>query len=104
MDDLSLIGGTAVLRGVADVAAHREAHRRRRLRDVAVVLSIAAAFLAWRILLGHPLELRWPEIHLSPEMQQMLPGAALIVVLGADRKITRLNSSHSSVSRMPSSA
>ena len=83
MDDLSLIGGTAVLRGVADVAEHREAHRRRRLRDVAVVLSIVAAFLTWRILVGHPLELRWPEIHLSPEMQQLLPGAALIVVLGA---------------------
>lgn len=81
MEDLSLLGGHAVLRGVADVSAHREAFRRRRLRDIAIVLSIVAAVLLWGLVSGDPITLGWPEIHLSPEMQQLVPGVALILIL-----------------------
>ena len=83
MEDLSLLGGQTVLRGVADVTAHREAVRRRRMRDLAIMLTVVAVLLLWGLASGHPFTLGWPEIHLSPEMQQLLPGAALIVVLGA---------------------
>jgi ATP-dependent Zn protease len=81
MEDLSLLGGHAVLRGVADVSAHREAFRRRRLRDIAILLGIVALVLVWGLASGHPFTLGWPQIHLSPEMQQLVPGVALILIL-----------------------
>ncbi|MFM9011103.1 MAG: AAA family ATPase, partial [Planctomycetota bacterium] len=81
MEDLSLLGGHAVLRGVADVSAHREAFRRRRLRDIAIVLGIVAAVLLWGLVSGDPFTLGWPDIELSPEMQQLVPGVILILVL-----------------------
>ena len=81
MEDLSLLGGHAVLRGVADVSAHREAFRRRRLRDIAILLGIVAIALVWGLASGHPFTLGWPQIHLSPEMQQLVPGVALILIL-----------------------
>ena len=81
MDDLSLLGGHTVLRGVADVSAHREAFRRRRLRDIAILLSVVAAVLVWGLVTGDPITLGWPDIRLSPEMQQLVPGVILILVL-----------------------
>ena len=81
MEDLSLLGGHAVLRGVADVSAHREAFRRRRLRDIAILLGIVAVALLWGLASGHPFTLGWPQIHLSPEMQQLVPGVVLILIL-----------------------
>ncbi|MFM7060057.1 MAG: AAA family ATPase [Actinomycetes bacterium] len=81
MDDLSLLGGHAVLRGVADVSAHREAFRRRRLRAIAIGLGLVAVALLWGLLSGDPFTLGWPEIRLSPEMQQLVPGVILILVL-----------------------
>ncbi len=83
MDDLSLLSGHAVLRGVADVSAHREAHRRRRLAQIVAGLGLIATVLYWRLLAGIPFTFGWPDIHLSSEMQQLLPGVALIIVLGA---------------------
>jgi len=81
MEDLSLLGGHTVLRGVADVSAHREAFRRRRLRDIAIVLAVIAAVLLWGLVTGDPITLGWPDIRLSPEMQQLVPGVILILVL-----------------------
>ncbi len=81
MEDLSLLGGHAVLRGVADVSAHREAFRRRRLRDIAILLGVVAVALLWGLASGHPFTLGWPQIHLSPEMQQLVPGVVLILIL-----------------------
>lgn len=81
MEDLSLLGGHTVLRGVADVSAHREAFRRRRLRDIAVVLAIIAAVVLWGLVSGDPITLGWPDIRLSPEMQQLVPGVILILLL-----------------------
>ena len=52
MEDLSLLGGQTVLRGVADVTAHREAVRRRRVRDLAIMLSIVAVLLLWGLASG----------------------------------------------------
>lgn len=81
MEDLSLLGGHTVLRGVADVSAHREAFRRRRLRDIAIVLAVIATVLLWGLVTGDPITLGWPDIRLSPEMQQLVPGVILILVL-----------------------
>ena len=43
--------------------------------------SIAPAVLVWGFLSGHPFQLSWPQIHLSPTMQQLVPGIALIFIL-----------------------
>ena len=64
-----------------------------------------------RLLEVHKLELllAWADLHsgdpqAEPDAVPVRFGGPRLIALGGDRKSTRLNSSHSSVSRMPSSA
>ncbi len=51
-------GGTTVLgRASADVSASRERRRRRRLWRIALALGPPTAYLQWRLLSGHPVDL-----------------------------------------------
>lgn len=55
----------SILRNVSDVAETREGKRRRRLKNLAVLLAIPTAFLWWRILSGEGLALtdfRLPQV------------------------------------------
>ena len=69
-------------------------------RSVEHLLLVALA-VALALLIALPLGLL---IHGRPRLSRLVLGAANAVQTIPDRKSTRLNSSHSSVSRMPSSA
>ncbi len=62
-----------------DVAATREAQRRRRLKRVAFVLFPLAAWLWWRALSGNPVSPGLPQ--LGPDVMFWLPGLAIIALL-----------------------
>jgi ATP-dependent Zn protease len=82
--DVRLLGSAEVLRGtVGDVARQREAHRRRRLWEVAAVLAAAAIYLYVRWTGGNPVHLGWPDLTLPSGLKDYLPGLILVVVLGA---------------------
>jgi ATP-dependent Zn protease len=71
MDQAALLGST-----LADVAVHREAARRRRLRNLALTLGGVAVWLWIRILSGNPVG--WGPPHLGADSATWLPGAILI--------------------------
>ncbi|MGH9063159.1 MAG: AAA family ATPase [Acidimicrobiales bacterium] len=77
--DLESLVGTSVLPGGGeDVAADRERARRARLRRLAVVLALIAAFLWGRLLTGAPVRL-WP-VHLPSGAATWGPAVALIAL------------------------
>ena len=65
----------------------------------AILIAVMAAAWGWRLLRAHRLPLWWARVCL-------LPVCVIVaaMALSVDRKSTRLNSSHSQQSRMPSSA
>jgi ATP-dependent Zn protease len=82
--DVRLLGSAEVLRGsVGDVARQREAHRRRRLWELAAVLGAAALYLYIRWTAGSPVRLGWPDLTIPEGLRDYLPGLILVVVLGA---------------------
>src|SRR5919107_2201678 len=66
---------------LADIAAAREAARRRRLRRLAMLLAVPAAWLWARLLAGTPVG--WGIPALGPEMTSSPPAVALVLLLGA---------------------
>jgi len=70
----------AVGRALADVAAAREANRRRRLRTIARVLALVAIWLWFRALTGKPVRPGLP--HLGPNGAAIMPGLLLVVMFG----------------------
>jgi cell division protease FtsH len=74
LQSADVLGGS-----LADIAAAREAARRRRLRRVALVLGAATAFLWVRLLAGNPVGWGAPEV--GPELTSYVPAIALVVVL-----------------------
>lgn len=82
--DVRLLGSAEVLRGsVGDVARQREAHRRRRLWELAAVLGVAALYLYIRWAGGSPVRLGWPDLTIPEGLRDYLPGLILVFVLGA---------------------
>src|SRR5829696_10589147 len=76
LQSAGVLGGT-----LADIASAREAARRRRLRRVALVLGVPAAWLWGRLLLGNPVGWGFPD--LGPDVGLYLPAIVLVVVLAA---------------------
>jgi ATP-dependent Zn protease len=63
-----------------DVAHHRERTRQRRISRVAVLFSLVAVYLWWRILAHLPLS---PvAFHLTATQQEMLPSIFIVIILG----------------------
>jgi len=78
--DLKSLGQTEVIgSAVADVAAQRERARQSRLKKVALVLSLIAAWLGYRLLAGNPVALGAPE--LPGGWVDYAPSIALIFLL-----------------------
>jgi ATP-dependent Zn protease len=75
LDQAALLGST-----LADVALAREGARRRRLRNLALLLGSAAVWLWIRILSGNPVG--WGLPHLGPNSSTWLPGVILIGLFG----------------------
>jgi ATP-dependent Zn protease len=71
LDQAALLGSN-----LADVARAREAARRRRLRNLALVLGAAAVWLWIRVLVGNPVGWGLPKLPDNSEM--WLPGAVMI--------------------------
>jgi cell division protease FtsH len=81
--DVRMLGSAEVLRGaVGDVARQREAHRRRRVLKVSLVLAAIALFFYWRLIGGNPVRFGWPDLTIPSGLQEYLPGFILIIVLG----------------------
>lgn len=79
MADLQSLAGADIVRGaLADVAVAREQSRRGRLRRLAVVLAVPAAFLWLRLLAGDPFTFRAPT--LGPNAIIWLPGLFLVLI------------------------
>jgi ATP-dependent Zn protease len=74
LQSAGVLGGT-----LADIATAREAARHRRLRRVALLLGVPAAWLWFRLLTGDPVGWGMPE--LSSDVVSYLPAFALVVVL-----------------------
>jgi ATP-dependent Zn protease len=79
--DLKALGRNEVLGSLADVAKAREHGRQARIRRLAVLLFLTAAWLWFRLLTGSPVQLGWPQlpdwlIALSPAL-----GLTLLLVL-----------------------
>ena len=107
------LAGTRILLGIsAGIAAYKSAHLARLLKksgaEVRVVMTDGAqAFitpLTLQALTGEPVRtsLLDPEAEAGMGHIELAKWADIILI--ADRKSTRLNSSHSQQSRMPSSA
>ena len=76
LQSAGVLGGT-----LADIAAARETARRRRLRRMALVLVVPAAWLWIRLLSGDPVGWGMPD--LGPDIGLYLPAIALVLVLMA---------------------
>jgi cell division protease FtsH len=76
LQSAGVLGGT-----LADIAVARETARRRRLRRMALVLAVPAAWLWIRLLSGDPVGWGMPD--LGPDIGLYLPAIALVVVLMA---------------------
>ena len=76
LQSAGVLGGT-----LADLAAARETARRRRLRRMALVLLVPAAWLWIRLLSGDPVGWGMPD--LGPDIGLYLPAIALVLVLMA---------------------
>ena len=77
-----VLGQVGALGGaMADVAVQRERSRRMRLRRVATLLGIVAAWLLIRALLGNFVVLGPP--HIPAALQTYLPAFLLVGLLGA---------------------
>jgi cell division protease FtsH len=77
--ELDSLGRAHVLwTATADVAVTRERARRRRLRRLAVVLGVVAAWMWTRVVSGDPVQLGAPQLPFPPEF---LPGLLLTLVL-----------------------
>jgi len=63
-----------------DVVEAREQDRKRRLSKVALVLTIVAGWLWWRLVSGNPVELGWPS--LPQDAVFWLPGLVFLAILG----------------------
>jgi ATP-dependent Zn protease len=80
--DVRLLGQAGVLGGsLGDVARQRERSRKFRLGRILVVLGPVAVWVWWRIVVGNPVHLGWPQISTSPEMRQYIPGLLLVGIL-----------------------
>ena len=80
--DLHQLGDAKVLRSATvDVAASRERQRRRRVRWLAIVLAIVAAWMWTRVLSGASVYPGLPS--LGPDAAQFMPAVILVVLLGA---------------------
>src|SRR5688572_5591523 len=75
--------GQAALLGtaIADVSLAREANRRRRLRRVAIGLTLVALWLWLRVLAGDPVG--WGLPTLGEDAALYLPGLLLVLLFGA---------------------
>ncbi len=81
--DVRLLGRGEVLGGsLGDVARQRERSRRRRIGRILLALTPFAGYAWWRIAVGRPVHLGWPDISLPAGFHDYLPGLLLIVVLG----------------------
>jgi cell division protease FtsH len=77
----STVGQGALLgNALADVARAREAARQRRVRSVAIWLTLMAAWLWLRLLTGKSIFVGLP--HPGPEMTPLLPGLVLVGLFG----------------------
>jgi cell division protease FtsH len=77
--ELNALGRNEVLGSLADVAVVRERVRQKRIRRLAGVLLIAAAWVWFRLLTGNPIVLGWPR--LPAGFGLWAPALALIVLL-----------------------
>ena len=95
----------AVLRVNPDIDAHTHAKisTGRRENKFGVAVADAAAIYA-RLAGLDGLNLRGIAIHIGSQLLDLAPLEAAYARIGEDRKSTRLNSSHLTQSRMPSSA
>jgi ATP-dependent Zn protease len=80
MEDQVLGQVGALGSAMADVAVQRERNRRLRLRRVATVLAIIAAWLLVRSLVGNSVVLGRP--HIPPGLASYLPAFLLVLLLG----------------------
>ncbi len=79
MTDLQSLGQSQVIRSTADVAVARERVRARRLQRLRNILLPLAAWVAFRLLTGNPVQPGLPTI--SESMAPFLPGLMIMVVL-----------------------
>jgi ATP-dependent Zn protease len=81
--DVRLLGQAEVLGGsLGDVARQRERSRRRRIVRIVLALAPFAAYAWWRLVVGRPVHLGWPDLSVPPGLRDYLPGLVLVVVLG----------------------